>query len=242
MTTPRQDALEPPVYRSAIDELLALWEARPKSATARRIDDPLARVLYGLAIHVVGSTKCVTLLCDHHHYRSTYPLVRKSLEFAVLGQWLRYKGFAGLEAFDFESARTAKAMLQSMTRAGMTVPADLAEMFAGSVPKVAEADIVRRFEKVCQSFRGGDSLYVMYRHMSKETHPSVSAIAMMLPGREEEGMKIGDNPLLPYYTCAFSMLLALRAADEMTLGKPMKRPIQAIERRLGLPGMLILGD
>src|SRR5437764_791801 len=86
-------------YRDACAELIEIWSSQPELIMARARDDMLARVLYGLALQVVSTTRSVVVLCDLRRYRDTYPLVRKCLEFAVMAQWLREHGTEGLQAF-----------------------------------------------------------------------------------------------------------------------------------------------
>jgi hypothetical protein len=236
VSAPRAVALEPEAYRLACVELIELWDTT--SATTRQRDQNLARVLYGLALHVTSTTRAVLLLAEAGRYRDTYPLTRKCLEFAVTAQWLRSNGVKGLEGFGYESARNSKNMMASMAAAGMAVPPDVVATFSEPLVKADEAATARRFDLQCASFRGGDSLYVMYRHLSTDTHPSLSAVSMMLPDRASEADALGSSPAVPYYTCAFAMLLALRAADDVTLNKPRKGALQKVSRRLGLPSML----
>ena len=171
MTAKRPPDLSAEEYRAACEELVRLWDSLPNAIEVRNRDDSSARVLYGLAVHVVSSVRSVLLLIEAERSRDSYPLVRKALEFAVMAQWLRYHGAAGLSAFGFESTRRSRAILKTMTDADIEVPADIVAGYSIDVPKVAEADLVRNFEQVCTFFRGGAGLYFMYRFLSADCHP-----------------------------------------------------------------------
>jgi Family of unknown function (DUF5677) len=237
-------AADPADYRLACDDLLALWRAMPRRATTNTADELLARVVVGLGIHVVSATTGAFLMTAQGFNRDTLPLARKCLEFAVFAQWLRINGKPALDGFLAHSNKRSKQLVESMTVAGVTVPADVVESFKDAEPPAEpgapkrrpapEVEVAGNFSRICESVRQGDFLYFLYRGLSADCHPSVTAISMMLPGREAEAEEMGRTSRTTDYVCALSLLLAFGAADDVALGEQQRPELEKIAAPLGL--------
>lgn len=222
-------------HRVLVEELLLLWRGS-KSVTTNPRHHVLTRVLYGLALQVASATQASLILVDAGHARDSMPVVRKAFEFAVIAQWLTAKGEAGLAAFQYESLRNTRQLLQSVLKVEIDVPEDIRQFLKSElVPRTSEADMIRHFEQVCRAF-GDEWLYAIYRALSKECHPSVEAITMMFDDMASPVGRRGDdvdNREIVMYICALSLLWAMRAADERRKTKPWKGPLSSIGQRLG---------
>ena len=73
----RRSGITVETYSAACEELVAIWDAHPAQVTFRAKEDVLARVLYGLAVHVASGARSIQLLVSAGRVRDTYPLVRK---------------------------------------------------------------------------------------------------------------------------------------------------------------------
>lgn len=229
----------PADFRQACDELLALWNAGPNSATTDKSDEARARVLVGLAIHVVSATKSALILTAQGHNRDAYPLARKCLEFSIFAQWIRLNGTLALQGFHQHSVKRSKQLLASMLLLDVGIPPEVADdLWEADTSKLAEADIAGNLSRICDSLEQGAFLYFLYRGLSSECHPSISAISMMLPGYEAEAAEMGRTSRVPDYVCALSLLLALGAVDDLALSKRLKPDLDRIAAPLGLLTLL----
>ena len=235
MTKRQQPGLEQ--YQLAARELIRLWNTHPGSIEIRRRTSAEDRVVIGLAHQTVLTCESVLTLADAGMVRASYPLIRKGLEFSVVAQWLRQRPVTGLPAFAFESERKARALLRAAQATDFLIPDGVVAALSQSLPpKNPEAEVVRRFEAVCGDFVVGETIYTMYRSLSAECHPNISSVSEMFS--EDVGASPLEEVGVAYFTCAWSLLLAMRAADEGAIGQPWQRHLQRLARSLLLPSML----
>jgi hypothetical protein len=234
----------PADYRRACDELLSIWRGMPRQGATAPSEELLGRVLVGLGMHVVSATTSAFLLTAEGFNRDTLPLARKCLEFSVFGQWLRINGQPALDGFLAHSNKRSRQLFASMTIAGVPVPATIAEAFKETepprppgAPKPAEpkeVEIAGNFSRICESIEQGAFLYFLYRGLSADCHASVTAVSMMLPGREEEAAEMGRTSRTTDYVCALSLLLVFGAIDGVALSERLRPDLERIAIPLGL--------
>lgn len=227
-------------YRELIDHILALCDERP----AIRAKNPRHLVLLAtLELEAVETARATLLLVDSAHSGACAPLVRKVFEFGVVSQWIYITG-KGVDAFYSLADLTGHQLVSEMREAAVPVPADVFEMYPNPGRLPSEAQVLRRFKQVCESFGDSAGLYVIYRHLSGGSHPSTDTTSRWLRRADSNptGLEFQRAEPPPVHTLLHPLLAGLlwcaRAVDEQTKYKPRKNALKAIAGEAGISSLL----
>lgn len=248
---PQPEVCQPPLMpevtaealRAGCEELICSWDEVP-ALNARPSHTRHVMILFGLAQHVHDTGRAVLLLQAHQMFTQVAPLVRKSLEFALMTQWLRLNRDAGLTAFIGQSERLHRATIRNMQDVGWSVPQNVLDDLddADALTTHALSASVKHVEQLCKAV-GAPAMYVVYRNLSAYCHPSFAAAAEHV---DLETMALGrsrsdrhpDQERTALWTTAASLLWSGRALDEFVRYKPRKGELRTMGRRLGIPDLL----
>lgn len=214
------------------------------SRDVRPRDENRARVVVSYVTQAYWSAETYLSLVDGDHIEDTLTIARRVMEHALTAAWLGSNARA-MEALEVESNRVERNLAESARSAAQQLPdfdvSGLVERLerAESRSRTPESEQLRRLEQICTNYFDAPILYYFYRALSGFAHPSPRATDPLF-GRGRRWVK--ERELwreLSALVVASSLLWASRAEDELTHGKPQKKRLKAVARRIGCTPVLV---
>ncbi len=151
------------------------------------------------------------------------------LEYTITLHWLIEVGDDAVDALMSEHQRALKVASEKADL-GLELPEDaIREILDVDVPKVAEQDTLRRFERVCEELGVAHNLYIVYRVECAAAHPTLAAASVYLVERPDKG--------IPPSTASFQELVARSSLRNMQLAN-----VQAGTGTLGVRTLVLTAD
>jgi len=200
--------------------------------------------VHGLAAHTHTLGRAALDLYERGQMVAAMPIVRACYEAGLRAQWIAQSKDA-IAAFANEDLRNRKNTARLM-REGAS------DLFRGSADKLAHLYIdaldssvdaqARNFESMCSDLTpGGPDMYLVYRAMSMEAHPSIMVVDQYLDERpdSESGVALlsvakrsgGEVWLLMVVA---SMVWSARALDFFIEGRPRRNELRRAAQQLGV--------
>lgn len=242
-----------------LERLIEAWDGpREQVEFYKRGEKPkLDRfvVITALASHVHRLADSALLLTHEGHNIQTIPLIRAAYETALTTQWLAQAG-DGIEAVMNKWMRSRQVLGEEMSKMSLEhlqeIGADILAQDLVTARRTASEPQGRRFQRLCEDFRGGDELYVHYRGMSAYVHPSErvadeyasvgndGSIAFQSAPKFNQKDSSGFRAWL--FMLTWSVLLAARAYDFIDKSKTSRSMLRDFGRQLGVPSELHLTE
>lgn len=239
-----KEPLDVAEYRGIVDDLIRLSGSRAQIEP--RGDVRRVLVLGALELEAVETSRAAITLMDAGLHHASAPLVRKVFEFAVVAQWVHLNGQSSLEAFFDVVDGQRRLIADEIRKTNLKLPEELEDDLARSPqPLRSEAAVLRRFERVCQSFGRESGLYLLYRFLSSQCHATGDVTARWW--RQDDNpsglgfTRPADGPDRALaYILAAGLIWAGRAVDLNTKHRPRQGALRAVAKRVGIPSVLQL--
>ncbi len=241
--------LGPTASLDRIDRLLSHWDETGAAGDGLRGRPGIAPAsllaVWGLTCHVHEQARLIRPLLDPGGIVLT-PLVRSMFENALTAQWLVVRGPKALPGWLRAGAQKKVTMGKSMLTAGWTgMTPRLVDELQSRVPEPEElAAQARSFEQVLNDFQAGPMLYVVYRHLSGLSHPSLDLVDSYSHVDPENREKVSlrrtasAEGLGNYaWTVVWALVWSRAALDSVTHRGPARQFLDAVAREVGMPSV-----
>lgn len=228
-----------------VRELCAMW-GRIDQREVKRSDAPRARAAMAFAANAIDHATGAITLWNKNIYHASIPLVRICFESALFAAWAEQESNQVVDVLIAENARQGKNLAAQLQKAGMPLSPELQtgiETLAAS-PTVDVPGSARKIEELCKYFNNSDILYLAYRILSGESHAPSALRRFLNEGDEDNGIAMGPDlnstaQELMAHLVASSLLWAVRACDELDVGRPFSRDLDRLATVLHVEPQLV---
>lgn len=223
-------------YRQAAEACIELFESGTTHtvAVAKR---QRFLAIHGLVAVTFQQTKAALLLIDNGLAAASAPNVRSAFEHAIIIQWLHNNREAAIEDFINKTLGKTKVVVEKGQKLGWEIPQDVYDELTRDAPPVNDARI-GHFDQICREFDPTERLYLYYRGLSSQTHPTLENAAQYMTGTPEQPELLVRSRMQNSYHliwgCAFSSILALACREDLVRTKPNKAKVNRIAEAVGI--------
>ena len=218
-----------------------LREFKQLRLETKRGNSRLLPLAYAGANQVHRYVGAALALYDHGFAHESLVLQRQALEFTVRLHWLAKVGDSAVDTVRAEDRRSLITLADDAAGGPLGMPQEFLDELSGSV--VDDVYAFGSFRDACEAFGLTDSLYTLYRHLSRYAHPTWGAAATYMDDRgEDKVLGVRTEPKSDWETVPV-MLAALlvwsaRDVDDLLNGKPRRRRLQQAARTLSAKPVL----
>lgn len=196
-------------------------------------------MLHGLVAHCMNSARAALVLIDQNMATEAAPLARIALEHAATVQWI-IANPAGLDEFVSHVSLKNGKFYELVKGMPLDVPADIRDYYEKAV-KPKSSKTLKEIRKMFRELDPNEWLYLQYLYLCGLVHPSAATTIRYLDTRgEPPGLVLhyrhDPQPIL--LTLAISVSTAMAAYVDLIKGKPYKKKMTDISKRMAVPQWL----
>jgi hypothetical protein len=195
----------------------------------------LLQIAVAWAKQVHRFVQAALLLIDNGFGHEALVLQRQALEFTVRLHWLTKVGDAAVDTVLADHQNAMNPLAMDASDGPIAIPEELLAKLGGA--EIDDKYAYGSFREACEALGVVDSLYSLYRHLSKYAHPTWSAATFyMEPQGSGEVIAFRTKPPTNWdhapVMLAALVIWSTRSVDDLLIGKPRRRALQQAARKI----------
>lgn len=241
--------LDPDFLRRTIEHLCDLWDKALEDELEFRgeLDAARAVAIHTHAHHAAKLGRAILTLDETGSGAELVPLVRFLLECGVTAAWLLVTDGSG-QTLIRDGAEQRRKALAKLSALGENVSPGY-EQALNTLADLESASKSYQVEQRCNTLRGGEQLYVLFRVLSAESHAGLGIADLYSISQADSpiGIAFHQKPAFTTRVSALGitacMLLVSINADELARSRPHRTTqIRKAAKRLGVGTSIVRKD